>query len=101
MGASYTIRRYRIGVITPDFQSGDGGSIPPICSVGTQRVKDVVWDLFPQTQYRKLSSQSTGLALLFHGVTVNTTGFEPVISGSNPDGTTKGKLPKLVKGPVC
>jgi hypothetical protein len=24
----------------------------------------VVWDLFPQTQYRKLSDQSTGLELL-------------------------------------
>jgi hypothetical protein len=59
-----------------------------------------------------------GLALMFHGVTVNTTGFEPVILSSNLSGTTwvyggrptrkigffrppKGKLPKLVKGPVC
>ena len=30
---SSLICRYRIGVITPDFQSGDVGSIPTICSM--------------------------------------------------------------------
>lgn len=41
-------------------------------TVGTQRVKDVVWNLFPQTQYRKLSCQSTGLALYPGGGMVDT-----------------------------
>ena len=88
--------------ITPSFQVGDGGSIPLICSVGTQRVKDVVWDLFPQTQYRKLSGQSTGLALMSYGVTVSTTGFEPVCLGSNPDRTTNGfgRTPRLGDEPL-
>ena len=88
-------------VITSDFQSEDESSILSIRSVGTQRVKDVVWDLFLQTQYRKLSGQSTGLALMSDGVMVSTTVFEAVGPGSSPGRITKGKLPKLVKGSHC
>ena len=76
-------------VITSDFQSEDESSILSIRSVGTQRVKDVVWDLFPQTQYRKLSSQSTGLALLPDDVMVSITDFDSVRPGSSPGRVTK------------
>ena len=54
------------------------GSSPIFHTVGTQRVKDVVWNLFPQTQYRKLSCQSMGLALHPCGEMVNTTSLSLV-----------------------
>lgn len=53
------------------------GSSPTLHTVGAQRVKDVVRNLFPQTQYRKLSCQSTGLALHPCGEMVNTFGLSP------------------------
>lgn len=85
-------------VITSDFQSEDESSILSIRSVGTQRVKDVVRDLFPQTQYRKLSCQSTGLALMSDGVMVNTTVFDAVVPGSSPGRTTKRKVTQVGEG---
>ena len=50
---------------------------------------DMVRDLFSQTQYLKLSSQSTGLALLPDDVMVSITDFDSVRIGSSPVRVTK------------
>ena len=74
------------------------GSSPTFHTVGAQRVKDVVWNLFPQTQYRKLSCQSTGLALLSDDVMVSITDFDSVCLGSSPGRITNQRVTQVGEG---